>query len=41
MNNYFKALSMNKLALTQDEMLLAERIAAYYRQPERTSYCDK
>ncbi len=32
---------MSDTSLTNEELLLAERIAMYYRQPERTSYFDK
>lgn len=32
---------MRDISLTSEELLLAERIAMYYRQPEHTSYFDK
>jgi len=32
---------MSKLVLSNEEMLLAESVARYYRQPEKTSYFDK
>lgn len=32
---------MSDISLTNEELLLAERIAIYYRQPERTSCFDK
>lgn len=32
---------MDKIILNREEEQLAEKIAAYYRHPERTSYFDK
>ncbi len=40
-SHYFKDEFMDNIILSEDENKIAERVACYYRNPERTSYFDK